>query len=363
LQRNTLYYLSKFSQKTMDTPATAEARLQAEIEALRARYADTQDLYREVCVVLFFRHGITPTANKLYQLVRKGSMSAPAEALNRFWETLREKSRIRIEHPDLPQSLQDATGEMIGALWQRAQAEAHSVVGALRAEAQSQIIAAQESEYAATARLREVEAALGEQTQSSQTMGQQLAGLQAELARAQGESTSLQRQIDTEVAQRRELQESLQVAQQRFNHELEQQRALSTSMEERHASEVRRLQLDVDRERVHATRLQKDLGLSQRVQADQADLHRQQGREKQEQADALRQRNGELEGSLAELRGQRDHLLTDIANLRLRLESKPSAKKAALSQVIAMIDPGRAPRRVDNAKANYPSFIHKTQQP
>jgi GH24 family phage-related lysozyme (muramidase) len=96
LQRNTLYYLSKFSQKTMDTPATAEARLQAEIEALRARYADTQDLYREVCVVLFFRHGITPTANKLYQLVRKGSMSAPAEALNRFWETLREKSRIRI---------------------------------------------------------------------------------------------------------------------------------------------------------------------------------------------------------------------------------------------------------------------------
>lgn len=59
-------------------------------------FPDTQALYREVCVLLFFRHGITPTANKLYQLVRKGSMSAPTEALRTFWADLREKSRVRI---------------------------------------------------------------------------------------------------------------------------------------------------------------------------------------------------------------------------------------------------------------------------
>lgn len=121
IQRNTLYYLLNIFQKTsMETQDTTEKRLLAEIEALRAQYPDTQDLYREVCVILFFRYGITPTANKLYQLVRKGSMSAPADALNRFWEMLREKSRMRIEHPDLPESLRDAAGEMVGALWQRA---------------------------------------------------------------------------------------------------------------------------------------------------------------------------------------------------------------------------------------------------
>jgi hypothetical protein len=65
-------------------------------------------------VLLFFRHGITPTANRLYQLVRKGSMSAPADALARFWATLREKSRVRIEHPDLPAELQSATGDLAG---------------------------------------------------------------------------------------------------------------------------------------------------------------------------------------------------------------------------------------------------------
>ena len=57
---------------------TTEAQIHADIEALRERIPETQDLYREVCTILFFRYGITPTANKLYQYVRKGSMSAPS---------------------------------------------------------------------------------------------------------------------------------------------------------------------------------------------------------------------------------------------------------------------------------------------
>jgi hypothetical protein len=64
---------------------STEAQIHADIDALRLRVVDTQDLYREVCTILFFRYGITPTANKLYQYVRKGSMSAPAEALAKFW--------------------------------------------------------------------------------------------------------------------------------------------------------------------------------------------------------------------------------------------------------------------------------------
>lgn len=99
---------------------TDEARVQADIEALRPKFPDTQDLYREVCIVLFFRYGITPTANKLYQLVRKGSMSAPAEALAKFWDTLREKSRVRIEHPDVPEALRDIAGELTANIWLQA---------------------------------------------------------------------------------------------------------------------------------------------------------------------------------------------------------------------------------------------------
>jgi hypothetical protein len=46
---------------TLFVKRSLEAQLQAEIERLRA-----QELHREVCVLLFFRHAITPTANRLY---------------------------------------------------------------------------------------------------------------------------------------------------------------------------------------------------------------------------------------------------------------------------------------------------------
>jgi hypothetical protein len=144
----------------MDTLPATEARMQAEIEALRAQHPETQDLYREVCVLLFFRYGLTPTANKLYQLVRKGSMSAPAAALDKFWETLREKSRVRIEHPDLPQPLQAAAGEMVGALWQQAQAAAQDTLAQQREEAHATVVAAEGLAQSASARADAAEAAL-----------------------------------------------------------------------------------------------------------------------------------------------------------------------------------------------------------
>jgi hypothetical protein len=41
--------------------------------------------------------------------VKKNSMSAPSEALGKFWDMLWEKSRVRIEHPDLPDELTRAS--------------------------------------------------------------------------------------------------------------------------------------------------------------------------------------------------------------------------------------------------------------
>jgi hypothetical protein len=137
----------------MNTEANIERKLQAEIEALRDKFPNTQDLYNEVCILLFFRHGITPTANKLYQLVRKGSMSAPAEALGKFWADLREKSRVRIENPDLPEELKIAAGNMVGTLWANAQGLAQESLTALRTDANASV-------HEAEARLREAKSFL-----------------------------------------------------------------------------------------------------------------------------------------------------------------------------------------------------------
>ncbi|MEI6003533.1 DNA-binding protein, partial [Paraburkholderia bengalensis] len=51
-----------------------DARLATDIDRLKAAFPKTRELYREVCALLFFRYGQAPTANRLYQLVRRGSM-------------------------------------------------------------------------------------------------------------------------------------------------------------------------------------------------------------------------------------------------------------------------------------------------
>ncbi|WP_338911161.1 DNA-binding protein [Mycetohabitans rhizoxinica] len=79
----------------------------------RDRCADTRALYREVCALLFFRYGVTPTANKLYSLVRKGSMATPADVLNRFWQDLRERTRVKIDHTDLPDAVKQVAAEAV----------------------------------------------------------------------------------------------------------------------------------------------------------------------------------------------------------------------------------------------------------
>ena len=99
---------------TLDPASTAEDQaLQADIAALRGRFTETRELYREVCALLFFRYGVTPTANKLYSLVRKGSMSTPSHVLNRFWQDLRDKTRVTIDHPDLPEALKQVAAEAV----------------------------------------------------------------------------------------------------------------------------------------------------------------------------------------------------------------------------------------------------------
>lgn len=327
----------------METQETTEKRLLAEIEALRTQYPETQDLYREVCVVLFFRHGITPTANKLYQLVRKGSMSAPADALNRFWETLREKSRMRIEHPDLPESLRDAAGEMVGALWQRAQAEALSTLNALQKEAEAGVQAAQSATEDAVKKQQAAEAALESSRLAGASLQQQINELQASLGRAQGEIAAQQRQIDLAIAQRQELQQALATARDQFTRELEQQRTAIATAEDRHAADMKRALLDIDRERVQSIKTQKDLEQARRIISDQAEHHRMLVAERQTQVESLRHRNGELEGIVAELRTQRDQMTTDIDGMRQQV--------AALTLEKTAVKQRRTKRATESSKA------------
>ena len=160
-----------------------EAQIAAEIDALKQQHRDTRQLYREVCGLLFFRYGITPTANMLYQHVRKGSMATPAQVLARFWTDLRERSRVRIEHPDLPQALRESAGELVLELWGRAQ------------EAAARNFDQQAEESAAAVRAADVRAEQAEE--DSRLLEGRLIAMGTELTEARAQATDLGRQLAT----------------------------------------------------------------------------------------------------------------------------------------------------------------------
>jgi chromosome segregation ATPase len=154
----------------VEATQTPDQQLQIDVDKLRAQFSNTAELYREVCALMFFRYGQTPTANRLYQLVRKGSMSAPASALSAFWNTLRAQSRVQIEHADLPEPLKKSAADLTMALWKEARQHAEQAFDAQRgeaAEALSQTLARLSSVQAELDALRETHAAQQEVLQGA----------------------------------------------------------------------------------------------------------------------------------------------------------------------------------------------------
>lgn len=317
----------------MTTSITNDAAISRDIEALRERFTQTQELYREVCALLFFRYGITPTANKLYQLVRKGSMSAPAEALTKFWEDLREKSRTRIEHPDLPEALKSVAGELVATLWTNAQVAAQESLTAYRAEAQEMVLQAKAA-IVATEAERDAERLTVQSVRSELEQAEiQISTLREALAVAEATSTSLQLRLDEAKHDNAALQRQLEDARREFTVELDKLRAVAQLAEERSRSTEKRMLLEVDRERTTSARLQKELDALTAASLRTAEEHRQELNLLQQTLGDSRQKNGQLEGALQAVTAGLE---------RANLEAKQMQTQLSESNIQAMLHRSQA---------------------
>ncbi|KWH14653.1 ATPase [Burkholderia territorii] len=312
----------------MSDLAADESRLTAEIDRLKADFPKTRELYREVCALMFFRFGITPTANRLYQLVRKGSMSTPTAVLAEFWAELREKSRVRIEHPDLPADLQAAAGDLVAALWSRSTADAAAALDALRAEVEAERAAAKAEVAASQADLSRTETALEHRT--SALLAAQVRIQELEQARAADDASrrALQAEVERLKSDNADADRALAQARADFTSQLDRLRDDAGRAEERlRASEKRALQ-EIDRERLAAARVQKELDAAamraeQRETQHRKDLAALQG----QLADAQR-RCAVLEGQLDGMRAANVAYVGELDALRAERASRTVVRRA-----------------------------------
>jgi chromosome segregation ATPase len=332
---------------TAATPKDAE--LSRDVDALRERFTQTQELYREVCALLFFRYGITPTANKLYQLVRKGSMSAPAGALSTFWEDLREKSRIRIEHPDMPEALKDATAELVATLWVNAQDAAHSSLAAFRDEAQETVLQAKAATSAAQAERDTHKLAAERVIKDLDSTNIQLSEVREELAGAHAAIELLHTQLDAAKRENSDLQHHLKEARREFSAELDKLRSSAQLAEERSRSTEKRMLMEVDRERTASAKRQKELETLNTGLLRTVEQHRQELGLLQQRLGDSRQKNGQLEGTLQAVAANLDRTSTEEKKLQTQL-SKANTQVATLKKQVSEVR-----QRLKKAKTDKPS--------
>ncbi|HDR9470346.1 DNA-binding protein [Burkholderia multivorans] len=315
-----------------------ESRLIAEIDRLKAAFPKTRELYREVCALLFFRFGITPTANRLYQLVRKGSMSTPTAVLGEFWAELREKSRVRIEHPDLPADLQAAAGELVATLWARSSADAAAALDALRAEVEAERAAAKTEVAALQSELARTETALEQRTAA--LLAAQVRIQELEQARAADDATRRAQQAEIERLKADNAEGARALAQARadFGTQLDRLRDDASRAEERLRASERRALQEIDRERQAAARLQKELDATN-ARADERDarLRREIGALQAQLADS-QHRCGVLEGQLDGARAAQAASAAELDALRAERASAPrvTARRGPIRPVSAV---------------------------
>jgi len=338
-----------------------EPVIQSEVEALRSRFQDTKTLYREVCALLFFRHGITPTTNKLYQFVRKGSMSAPAEALAAFWQELRSKARVEIDHPDLPDSLRTLAGEAIAGLWQAATAAARSELAAVRIEVQAQVEQAQQAQREAN------QSAVDSQARAAAFQGEIAAAavahgeLREELEAERREHASTAALLSAARAQIANLQADAVQARSDFGNELAQARLAVEAADERAAGAQRRALMEIDQERTARTRAEKTQEqLRAQLQGTESRLRDSEIKSSTELA-SLRATGDRQVETIAELRSGLAGRDREVSRLRQELTEQQRQTVEALAQahaassLLERFQPDAAPRRPKKVRSEPPA--------
>lgn len=329
----------------MPTILSDEARLAAEIERLKAEFPKTRELYREVCALMFFRYGITPTANRLYQLVHRGSMGTPTAVLAEFWTDLREKSRVRIEHADLPEDLRGAAGELIGALWSRATAAAQASLATLRDEVAQARQAAEATVAAREADLERTETALEQRTAALLAAQVRIHELEQAQSAAEVARGALESEIARLEREGRERDAAFAHARADLAALLERQRASTELAETRLQASEKRAQLEIERERTANARLQRESEAVAKRAARSEDGARAEIQSLQSQLGDARHRAGVLEGHLDALRASHGAQAQEIEPLRQKQPDAGGTARRAGRAAKSSSDPQKRPAR------------------
>ncbi len=275
-------------------------------------------------------------------------MSAPTEALNHFWSTLRERSAVTVEHADLPDELQAAAGDMVAALWRSAQTISRDALAEDRTKAAAEVDEAKAGEAQAQAAHSAALKALEDANVQLRTCEELVVQLRQELAAAAAVNTGLEARLE-------DLNRQMQDIQLRLDRSHEERAAERTKLDERtqlaerrYADMEKRALREIDHERTVVTKLQKSLEAERSVHLSVTERLRADLSAGQETIGQLRQQVGGLESTVNTLTRERDRECDELVQIRVELEvavRQASGEKARADQLHEEIERYRSERK------------------
>lgn len=200
--------------------------IRQELESMKARGLHRRELSLHACKRLFFDLGIRPSMAAVRELTQTGSASDIPKDIDRFWERIRETSKVKIGSGAIPPSLEEKAGELLGELFVQALAHAKEMLDAERVEIRATLEEAQRRVRDAEVRQQALDEALVRSESHAQTAWARVRELEAELASEQTHRTSSQDLLSAAATR-------LQADNEKIAQLLESERAANAKLRER----------------------------------------------------------------------------------------------------------------------------------
>lgn len=248
--------------KPNEKPEKTSVKLIKRVAELSQRIEGNRELTREVANLLFHA-GEKPTANRVLQLTRRGSMVTVNDEMNKWWDELRTKLDVRLVNPNVPAPLLEKQADVVGQMWDLAMAAAQSEMQAYRDEADMKVAAALESQATAEAFASEARAEADKANARREETERSLAAERAvrTAAEADVERWRIQAEASSRdlVLVRSETSAELERARTSFAAELESQRTALALAEDQFNDMRKQSLLEIDGLRIRQAETQDSL--------------------------------------------------------------------------------------------------------
>lgn len=202
-----------------------------ELDAMRTGGARRQELSLHACKRLFFDLGIRPSMAAVRDLTQTGSASDIPKDIDHFWERIRNVSRVKVGAGAIPKALEDRAGELLGALFEEAVAQARSSLDGERDEIRAGVVAADQRAREAEIRLDASEDAIKRSELRAETAWERVRALETELSSRTTQGNAHQEGLQSSV---RRLDQENEAMRQRLDTELATNSALRDRIDALH---------------------------------------------------------------------------------------------------------------------------------